>query len=32
MEQKMPDIFRSLCEYHCPRYEELPHIALHCAL
>ena len=29
MEQKMPDIFRSLCEYHCPRYEELPHIALY---
>lgn len=29
MEQKIPDIFCSLCEYHCPRYEELPHIALY---
>ena len=29
MEQKMPDNFRRLCEYHCPRYEELPHIALY---
>lgn len=29
MEQKIPDNFRRLCEYHCPRYEELPHIALY---
>ena len=29
MEQKIPDNFRCLCEYHCPRYEELPHIALY---
>lgn len=29
MGQNFSDVCRTLAEYHCPRYEELPHIALY---